>query len=72
MIRIKIDIHTCNGLSSLNGEPTYQFTDKEAANDVSEQLKEEWERGFGQVYGPFLLEDQRTKVWEVTIPPERS
>lgn len=63
---LKIDINTCNGLSSLNGVPTYSFTTKEAADDVSEQLKDSWKDGIGLVYGPYFGEMGNT--WEVTIP----
>lgn len=67
----KIDINKCNGISTLNGVDTYQYTDKDAANDLSESLKSEWPQGFGLVYGPFLGESGSPKdlIYEVTVPP---
>lgn len=68
MSTIKINIEGCNGISNYNGKPTYQFTDKEAADQFSEDLKGYWEQGVGQVYGPFTLMISKKQVWEVTVP----
>lgn len=32
----------------------YSFDNKEAADEFSEHLKDQWPIGYGQVYGPFV------------------
>ena len=50
------------------GENRKWFSSKEAAEEYSESLKHLWSEGLGQIYGPFVSNEQPTadRWWEVS------
>jgi len=52
--------------SGPENETRLEYASKEDADSMSEELKEFWPSGFGQVYGPFVSYGRRW--YEVSIP----
>jgi len=50
-------------------ESRLTFATKDSAETASEELKEYWPHGLGQIYGPFVNTQNGYKKWyEVSIP----
>ena len=64
---IKTAIETNNDCPE--NETRLTFATKDDAESASEDLKEYWEQGFGQWYGPFVSKNKRW--YEVSIPRQK-
>lgn len=63
---IKTAIEVTKG--ETENESRLTFVTKDDAETASEDLKEYWPKGFGQVYGPFVSGNKRW--YEVSVPKQ--